>query len=214
MRLYHFTSQEYGLEALRRRRLKIARISELNDPFEFLGWNLRDRKVRTKLRAWKSRRNAEIGIICFSWKWSNPLLWGHYADKHKGIAIGFEVPDQDIYLPVKYCHKRLQPPHARAFHDADLNVLLLTKFAAWKYEAEFRCFCRLVDSVQENGMYFEPFSDTLRPAEVIVGDRSSITRAELAKALGHDLVHVTSFKARPAFGTFEVVRNENERLWT
>lgn len=37
MRLYHFTSQKFGLLALKDRRLKIARINELNDPFEFLG---------------------------------------------------------------------------------------------------------------------------------------------------------------------------------
>jgi hypothetical protein len=36
MRVYHFTKAVHGLEAIRRRRLKIARISELNDPFEFL----------------------------------------------------------------------------------------------------------------------------------------------------------------------------------
>ena len=29
MRLYHFTSQEYGIEALRKRRLQVARVDEL-----------------------------------------------------------------------------------------------------------------------------------------------------------------------------------------
>ena len=37
MRLYHFLNAEYGLLNIRHRRLKIARINELNDPFEFLG---------------------------------------------------------------------------------------------------------------------------------------------------------------------------------
>lgn len=213
MRLYHFTSLKYGLQALRKRRLKIARINELNDPFEFLGWNLRDREIRAKLRAWKEQRNADIGTICLSRKWSHPLLWGHYADKHKGIAIGFDVPDEDFYLPVKYRRRRLQPPQGRTLKDADLDGLLLTKFTAWKYETEYRCFCRLADSIKENDLFFEPFSDTLHPTEVIVGDRSTVTRAELATALGRDLAHVTSFKARPAFGTFSVVRNRNEKLW-
>ena len=213
MRLYHFTSQEYGLEALRKRRQKVARVDELNDPFELLSWSLRDRDLRAKLRAWKVQRNAEIGIICLSREWSHPLLWSHYADKHKGIAIGFDVPDGGIYLPVKYRPERLQPPQGHMLSDADLDDLLLTKFTTWKYETEYRCFCRLDDSVQENDLYFKPFSDTLKPAEVIVGDRSTVTRGKLASALGRDLSHVTSFKARPAFGTFSVVRNMNERLW-
>jgi hypothetical protein len=36
----------------------------------------------------------------------------------------------------------------------------------------------------------------------------------VAGALGPDYAHVTSFKARPAFGSFTVVRNANKDLWT
>lgn len=214
MRLYYFTSQKYGLQALCKRQLKIARINELNDPFEFLGWNLKEKRIRADLRKWKNERNSEIGVLCFSKKWSNPLLWGHYAEKHKGIAIGFDVPDSNLYQPVKYRRTRLATPAGRQIEATDLDGLLLTKFTAWRYETEYRCFCWLTASIEKNGLYFEPFSDTLRPAEVIVGDRSTITRSELAKALDRHLAHVTSFKARPAFGTFSVVRNRNERLWT
>ena len=67
--------------AIQNRRLKIARINELNDPFEFLGWNLKNAQTRANLRTWKEERNAEFGILCFSKHWSNPLLWGHYAEK-------------------------------------------------------------------------------------------------------------------------------------
>ena len=42
MRVYKFLNAKYGLEALKNRRLKIARISDLNDPFELLGVNLSD----------------------------------------------------------------------------------------------------------------------------------------------------------------------------
>lgn len=76
MRLYHFTSQKYGLLALKQRRLKIARINELNDPFEFLGWNLRDKRVRAFMRNWKNERDREFGIVCFSRKWSPPHALG------------------------------------------------------------------------------------------------------------------------------------------
>ena len=56
-------------------------------------------------------------------------------------------------------------------------------------------------------------TDDLKPVEVIVGDRSTITRADLAEALGDARDHVTAFKARPAFGSFDVVRNKNDALW-
>ena len=213
MRLYHFTSQRFGLLALQDRRLKISRINELNDPFEFLGWSLQAPETRAKLRKWKAERNAELGILCFSRKWSNPLLWGHYAAKHQGMAIGFDVPEGDLYSPVKYRRTRMPAPVGRDMVEADVDSLLLTKFSAWRYESEYRCFCRLDESIHENGLHFEPFSQTLKLAEIIVGDQSTITRAELAAALGDQQSNVTAFKARPAFGSFSVVKNRNSALW-
>lgn len=213
MRLYHFTSEKFGLLAIKDRRLKIARINELNDPFEFLGWDLQESETRAKLRQWKVDRNAELGILCFSSKWTNPLLWSHYADKHHGMALGFDVPDDDLYSPVRYRRTRLPMPTGRELVGADLDNLLLTKFSAWRYESEYRCFCRLDESMHENGLYFEPFSPTLKLAEVIVGDQSTVSRAELAAALGEEQTCTTSFKARPAFGTFSVVKNRNAALW-
>jgi hypothetical protein len=165
------------------------------------------------MRQWKADRNAELGILCFSRKWSNSLLWSHYADKHRGIAIGFDVPDNDLYSPVKYRRTRLPPPVDRELIGADMDGLLLTKFSAWRYESEYRRFCRLDESIHENGIYFEPFSPNLKLAEVIVGDQSTITRTELAAALGDQASKVTAFKARPAFGTFSVVRNRDATLW-
>lgn len=214
MRLYHFTSEKYGLLALEQRRLKIARIDELNDPFELLGWNLRDKDVRAKLRRWKRDRNAEFGMLCFSRKWSHPLLWGHYADKHKGMAIGFDVPDDDSYSPVDYHPKRFPISLNSPFGESDLKRLLMSKFTAWRYETEYRCFLRLSGRTPEGGLYFEPFSDRLKVAEVIIGDRCGISRTRLAEALGPDHAHVKSFKARPAFGSFTVVQNRNKDLWT
>ena len=213
MRLYHFTSKKYGLLAIENRRLKISRINELNDPFEFLGWNLEDRVTRENLRNWKEERNAEIGILCFSRTWSNPLLWGHYAEKHSGMALGFDVPGRDLYSPVKYRPTLLPTPGGREIISEDVDRLLLTKFSAWQYESEYRCFCRLDDSIQENGLYFEPFSETLRLAEVIIGSQSTITRAELATGLGDLESQVTSFKAMPAHNSFSIVQNHDAIQW-
>lgn len=165
------------------------------------------------MRQWKADWNAELGILCFSCKWSNPLLWGHYADKHRGMAIGFDVPDNDRYSPVKYCRNRLPTPAGSELVDVDDHGLLLTKFSAWRYESEYRCFYRLGESIHEKGLYFEPFSSILKLAEVIVGDQSTITRAELADALGDLNSNLPTFKARPAFGTFSVVKNRNAALW-
>lgn len=213
MRLYHFTTAEYGLLAIEKQRLKIARISALNDPFELLGWNLRDASVRAKLGSWKTDSNEKIGILCFSRKWSNPLLWSHYADKHKGIALGFNVPNGEPYRAVKYRRTRLPTPLGRAIVGSDIDDLVFTKYTAWRYESEYRCGCDLEASIKENDLFFEPFSDDLKLAEIIIGCDSTVTRAEIDAVLGPRRTTVDAFKARAAFGTFSVVKNRKSSLW-
>ena len=63
MRLFYFTTERFGLEAIRDSRLKIARINELNDPFEFVGLVL-NRNGRKARRRWKNQFAERFGLIC------------------------------------------------------------------------------------------------------------------------------------------------------
>lgn len=65
MIVYHFTSSEFALKALRDRRLKIARINELNDPLEFCAADFADADTRIKLETFKNHSNERYGVICF-----------------------------------------------------------------------------------------------------------------------------------------------------
>ena len=91
MRLYRFLDAHYGLLAVADRRIKISTIMELNDPFEFLGVNLSNRQFRWALRETKRQLSESQGLLCFSKTWRNPVLWGHYADSHRGLCLGFSV---------------------------------------------------------------------------------------------------------------------------
>jgi len=71
---------------------------ELNDPFEFLGVDLSDPDFRRQIKATKKTLSESRGLLCFSKNWHNPVLWGHYADKHRGICLGFDMPED---LPTK-----------------------------------------------------------------------------------------------------------------
>ena len=53
MRVYHFLSEQYGMDDLLKRRLKIATFSDLNDPFELLAVSLSDSAVRRAFRKMK-----------------------------------------------------------------------------------------------------------------------------------------------------------------
>lgn len=216
MRLYYFTTERYGLEAIRDSRLKIARINELNDPFEFLGLSLL-RQDRRKLMRMKNQMADQFGLVCMSRSWKHPLLWGHYADKHRGLCLGFDVSN-GLCKKVKYRPNR---PTLKEFGYGCLDELdepamldlLYTKFDAWAYESEYRIFCGLEERDQVHGHYFLPFSEGLKLARVSVGARSSVTRQQLADKLGKRFKSVSAFKVRAGFTEFEVVRNKLEKAW-
>lgn len=100
-RAYHFVSLHYGLEDLQRKRLKISRLDDLNDPFELWAIAQPNAHVRQALRETKKEMARDCGLLCFSLDWSNPVLWSHYADRHRGIALGFDVSEH-ILKPVVY----------------------------------------------------------------------------------------------------------------
>src|SRR5690606_13160087 len=101
MQLFNLSSAEYAISNIALRRIKISRIGDLNDPFELLPFNIHDKRLRDAARKTRDQIDATRGVLCFSKHWSNPVLWSHYADKHRGIALGFEVEDR-YAIPVSY----------------------------------------------------------------------------------------------------------------
>ena len=108
MRVYHFINAQYGLADLQEKRLKISRINDLNDPFEFTGADLSNLEFREAMGGLKDYLNEKWGLLCFSKSWDNPVQWTHYTDKHKGLCLGFDVPHPDWLLAeVNYEDERL-----------------------------------------------------------------------------------------------------------
>ncbi len=216
MRVYHFLNAKYGLEALKSRRLKVSRISDLNDPFELLGTNLSNWELRRAFLEMKNAIGRNRGLLCFSKRWRNPVLWSHYADRHCGLCLGFDVPDDQL-MSVTYTTKRTAPDnlfsHDQLVKEGEMKRLLATKFSHWRYEDEVRCFVSLTDKDPSNGRYFFEFSNELKLKQVLVGAESRITRSDIEKSLGKENAHVERFKTRAAFKTFNVVRNRKQSLW-
>lgn len=75
MRVFHFLNHEFGLKDIRERRLKVSRITDLNDPFEFLGVELSNRSYRRGLQKVKAKLSEGNGLLCFTRDWHNPVLW-------------------------------------------------------------------------------------------------------------------------------------------
>ncbi len=96
-----------------------------------------DSIVETSLNTFK----AEAGITCFSKTYLNTLMWSHYADKHYGICLGFNIlpiaNENFTLLEINYADKIIP----LNFFSADKKVLmywLFTKSEVWSYEQEVR----------------------------------------------------------------------------
>ena len=217
MLVFKFIGKHYGLEALTKRRLKISRIRELNDPFELLSPNLSDPNVRFAFSNMKNDLDKKYGILCFSKSWNNPVMWSHYADRHQGICLGFRVPCyllmRTIYVKQRTSSKRLVSGADLEREEKEMLKVLRTKFSHWQYEEEVRCFITLENIDSDRKFYFNSFSKDLVLEEVIVGSEAKISRKEIKDALQDDYERVTQFKARPAHKKFEVVQNRNSSLW-
>jgi hypothetical protein len=212
MRVYYLTGAAFALSNLALRRIKIARFSDLNDPFELLAVDLADKDHRKAFRTTKDKINADKGLICLSKSWKNPLLWGHYAEKHSGIALGFEIPEK-LLNPVIYAERPLKIPIDKRTGTPKLgetlvNKLLRTKFADWIYEKEMRLFVQLDHSTKESGMYFYDFSKNLQLLEVILGPKCELSISRVRRLVADWTPHVDVIKARIAFSSFRVVKNK------
>lgn len=211
MRVYHFLNKKYGLESLSKQRLKVSLLDDLNDPFELFSINTGDKELRGILEGMKNYLAKERGILCFSKHWYNPLLWGHYSDKHKGVCLGFDVPD-GILKKIDYTSHRekIYPENADTVTE---KQFFFTKFDGWKYEKEYREWINLNTHSFSNGMYFKKYSYDLVLKEIIVGCQSDITRNDVSEAMSNNFPHIKPHKARASFQKFKIVRNQNSKLW-
>ena len=218
IRAYYFTSADYGLSGIALRRLKIARFSDANDPFELLGVRLRDKRVRKAVKDFKKECNKTTGLLCFSQDWTKPILWSHYADKHKGICLGFDLKSE-LVSKVRYSPDRemvdFDKDGESLVVDNELRErLLLTKSIHWEPEDEVRIIVDLRDSKKakrDGQLYFRRFDSDMVLRRVILGPNCALDPHAV-----RDLVHLRHpsaivFRSRAEYGGFRVVFNERDK---
>ena len=208
MRVYHFLSAENAINDIALRRMKVSRFHELNDPFELISPRLLNRTVQRRVMADFAEKSSRLGVLCFTRGYREPILWGLYADRHRGICLGFDIPDQKLAV-VRYI--RARPDVAGADGEIDeeaLEATRVTKDAAWKFEREVRTFV-VLEKIRrlEGGMHFKQFNDkSLRLREVLLGQRCALDFEAVVGLVNDRYEDVTVSATKLAKGKFAVIR--------
>lgn len=176
---YYFSSKLYGISNIRNRWLKISSADDVNDIFE------NSCIQNTNTEAFQSRDTNKF--ISFSRYWDSSLMWGHYADKYKGLCLGYKIESGFKHMNralINYSDYNLNLiPKATSSGGDELYKSLSYKSKDWEYEHEFRIMNP--NSVYDIGteQSFMKLDDSIILSEIYIGPKSSLKVQELHKLL-------------------------------
>jgi hypothetical protein len=111
----------------------------MNDPMEGIYlYNQNGNVINEDIRKRLKKEKKKIGICSLSRNSNNELMWAHYAEGHKGVAIGVEVDQKHEVRPVQY--DGLYQVDSYNFHSESAIDILSHKLDVWQYEKEERVF--------------------------------------------------------------------------
>lgn len=209
MKLYHFLPEKWALKALESQTIKLSRYDDLNDPFELLAMSLSDKVSRSVLQESKKKINERLRILCLSKSWKSPLLWGHYADKHRGIALEIEVPSSSAHrITYERDRKSIDTDALLSRKDdsakQEMFKLYTTKYSQWSYEEEYRVQFIKEEFYTKGGLDFVCFNNELAITGLVLGPLNKTLKAKIHKCIpaGQEITITTT---RIAFQSFNVV---------
>jgi hypothetical protein len=139
--------------------------------------------------------NSNVGVLCLSEVRDSILMWGHYADNHHGIVVGFDSDhkffaqkrtEQDEFGFLRRVNYQNQRPRVTVA-DTTSPVWFQTKPEQWAYEREWRIL-RVLSEAQhqiERSPFpvclFEFPIDAVR--EIVVGLRSPMSLIQEIRSL-------------------------------
>ena len=122
-------------------------------------------------------------------------MWGHYADKFRGMALEFEVLDQTKVTKVEYTYQRyvVDGKSIANLTEEDLKKFIVRKDKIWEHEGEFRVRVNLHSCITKrlsNGdtIYFQSFDPDIFPSQVlkltgvVLGSECTVTMEDIHQA--------------------------------
>lgn len=179
--LYIYQPWEIAKKIFKYWRLKGTDPYRTNDIFEFLP---------SGTTYCEFTKHSNYQVICFSRSVSSAAMWGHYADRHKGVCLAFSFPITPHNEPLRdhwrieklhedFLHNCLYdvsykedrvvlPPNFPIEHGEIIEELITTKDKSWIFEEEMRlvCLTKYASSADDEGNIY--FSDVLQYLSGIV----------------------------------------------
>ena len=187
-----------------------ARVAEIEDgPTETPDYSETGLSLRFRYRIeLELLRGYEKGLVSFAERDDCPLMWSHYGAQHRGICLGYSVPERaagDVHK-VAYGEGRLvKASDIGAMLDGDDEAgarvdaaVMLRKAKSWAYEREWRLIGR-------RGTGGSP----LELEEIIFGMKCmESAKYTIMKALEERNGSVKFYEMREEWGTFNLRKSE------
>jgi Protein of unknown function (DUF2971) len=220
--LYRYLDYEAAIKTIEKRRFRVGRIKEFNDPFE---WRLGiegivpegEEFAQTVMDSFIDDMNSQFGIICFSSTCVDSVLWAHYADNHQGMAFEVEhTLDPEALSEVTYSndrplfdanelHRLCDFSDWSQYFGPLLKKVLHQKALGWSYEKEHRVHVELAKCEASSGHYFRQIPDEFLK-RVILGFRCPIDVPYVRKALDQAGLGATEvLRARMDQRTYQIL---------
>lgn len=146
--------------------------------------------------------NDRYRVFCLTTKPDCPLMWAHYAEKHRGICLGFTTRNEVFSGALRVDYAEMYPVFELA-DDSEAGNLraLLTKSSVWRYEDEYRLIAQERSAATDHetlitndnylalpsGALSSIIVGCLMPAETIAEIRAIVERSETRPAI-HQMV--------------------------
>ena len=124
------------MDIIVKKRLYASRYPDLNDPME--GFYLYpEGKLSEEMQYTLQEKKNAIRIVALSNRNDSTLMWSHYADGHKGVAIGVEIDKKRLDVRQVTYGNHLTITEDNINTDTCKNILC-RKLSPWSYEEEIR----------------------------------------------------------------------------
>jgi hypothetical protein len=211
-RLYYFTSPDHVLENLEKGIVKLSTFEACNDLFELSAFDNNSKDIRRHHKEWRKKVDGQIAFLCLSERWWNPLMWGYYGDRGRGMCLVLDVQNEMSHK-VTYVRSKQPLRDFPAVGAAEFFTFCSTKSSRWKHEAEVRHFVKTdLQSVikTDEEFLFHTLGDRISLAGVINGPHAMHGRSDVLARVGSTTNYI---QVRAGFQHFRMRLMKNENLW-